>query len=317
MFSSSYSDTNPPDVGAISQLHGLQATALNGQLGECLEWDSNEAKVTVRLLADEKIVSLKPTNLRAAPPVGGPDAASAKLALELAVGMLSAARAVQPGPAQTGALMATETKVKEALRRHPAYPFAYQLLSDVAHVRGDMPSMLLNARRAVANGGGCLARLALANAMGSMGDPVGEQAQLKVVLSAEPANAQARLNMGQSLCDSGQEEAAVEHLAAAVECAAVAAATSSLMRQVRDLASDKLCILMCRRGRVIAQKGDYFGAAALLRDALMLRPSGATKLCVEAELASVHAELRRLDEAEAGARRVLASVSNELNQTSR
>ena len=218
-----------PEPGMLVVLHSLNKDELNGQLGECMAWDAGKERWAVRLL-DGPSLSVRPANLRRASPAEPDERAKALDAAIQAAQLLSGMRI---GSSEAG--LKPTLLLDEAVGHDFGCVMAHQARGDLAMMSGDVPSAVTNLRRAVANGYGLrgdedpfqqhassseqqlVRRVALAGALGNSGDIEGETVQLRKVLSAAPGHIHARLNLGQSLCQSGKEDEAIPELLMALQ----------------------------------------------------------------------------------------------------
>ena len=227
-----------PEQGMCVELHSLSKAELNGQLGECQQWNAEKERWAIRLLDGQgKIILVKPANLRRAPPAEQERRDSAfELSCE-ATGILSSLRSTDGETKATAALQ----RVLDLLSQAEALDFAnvaiHQARGDMAMMQGDMASAILHFRRAVANGYNLKAedpninnskgqqpgeqqlvrRVALAGALGNHGDLDGEEQQIRMVLAASPGHIHARLNLGQNLKQRGCVDDAVPELLMALQ----------------------------------------------------------------------------------------------------
>lgn len=210
--------------GLRVELHSLSRADLNGQQGMCSAW--NPSKERFEVIISDTSIAVKPTNLRRAKPVTD-ECRSRATSLALNAGaLLKRARggAVVSGLGVAGAEAAGDSagpliaKAEQELRAgeqaDPASPLVHLTKCDLAVMRGDRQQAAVHASRAVANrfADGSTrqhARMALANALGSLGDLAGEAKVLRAVLLADPENLHARLGLGQLLEQQGAVDDAI------------------------------------------------------------------------------------------------------------
>ena len=59
----------PVEPGLIVELHSLSRDDLNGRQGEALEWDKSKERWGIKLAYNNSFLSVRPANLKRAPPV--------------------------------------------------------------------------------------------------------------------------------------------------------------------------------------------------------------------------------------------------------
>ena len=285
-----------PEQGMCVELHSLSKAELNGQLGECQQWNAEKERWAIRLLdGQEKSILVKLANLRRAPPADEERRHSAfQLSCE-ATGILSHLRSADGEAKATEDLLRVLDLLSEAEALDFANVAVHQARGDMAMMQGDMPSAIVHFRRAVANGHNLktedpningrkgqqpgeqqlVRRVALAGALGNHGDLHGEEQQIRMVLAANPGHIHARLHLGGNLSQRGRVDDAIPELLMALQLPNDGPGNTGdayTVAVMRCSAAQQLASIYGRRASEMSQQREHRAAITQLeRLAKMLR----------------------------------------------
>lgn len=306
----------PAEIGLIVELHSLSRDDLNGQRGECAVWDGAKERWSVRL-AGGKFVSVRPMNLRRAPPVSADARETAFSKASEASELLYQIRTGSPNDGPLFAQVARLLAEAEAI--DAANLSAAMTRGDLACMRGDYVAQAAHTRRAIANGHGMSGddgvnrqnqrRVALAGALGNLGDLEGEVEQLRLVVKTEPGHIHARLSLGQNLLQRKQHIDAVPELLMALQLPGdskppmPAKMRETMRAQARELLSSAYGLA----AQALAAKGEHAEAIATAKRILQTpnMPSD-VRATAETNCATSHTALREYALADAALERARA-----------
>ena len=293
-------ESTPLEEGLLVELHSLSRNELNGLHGYCGVVEAESGRRGVELLRAEKTrtIAVKPENLRRAPPSPRHDRAKAKELADAADARLNAARggSMISGVFDAGFPADARTLCKEAVALmeqaaalDPAGLMVHSNRCDLAIMTQQRGLQAQHAKRGIANATRPAdqaqrinMRLALASALGEMGDCSGAMHQCRAVLAAQPENLMARLNLGMALNEqrnpaSGNDEEATVQLMMALQLPTNdegdgdwmlrGSRDGGLSATTREMALDDLMFTLTRRRqRLMQQAADSAEAATAMQN---------------------------------------------------
>ena len=313
----------PLEDGMHVELHSLSREELNGRCGFCLGGVGDNGRIGVLLHGsgeaggDDKPGKLiRPENLRRAPPAPRADRVRAKeLAVQADLKLKQARRGAVLGPMgqpseptpMIRALIEDATALADsACVADPACVSMHGARVDISILQANRKRQAVHARRGITNGTQeedaqrvMIMRMALASALGELGNMDGAIEQCRFVLTANPSNLQARVNLGMSLLENrnpkgGSDEEACKHLLMAVDSQGQpGGGPPAFSDSLREMALEDLLHAYSRRMVRHEDDGDEEGRSSVEAQvkALMERMPDAVRRCTARSQARARGEI--------------------------